>query len=330
MNKTTIGIVGAGSVTRLFHLPVLLNMPNARVAWICDANADAARTLARSFSVPYTALPASPADLPSCDIALLAIPVGVRKTYYQALAAKGTAVFAEKPFAVTSSDHREFTHLFPEHALACGYMRRFYASTSLLKVIVAEQWFGPLQAIAVAEGARTSATGVDRSHYDQFEAAGGGVLITQGTHALDAVLYITAADSFSVEHSEIALDGRIDRKVKALIQLDGPNLSSCKLDFCVSWLDRQQNEMLFRFQNASLSMTVGPDATVSIRDHGSTRATLNMECRAARTYAQAFFLEWDDFIRNFREQKPSTISALTALPTTELVESLYQHRKKHK
>ncbi len=50
--KVRVGILGAGSVTELYHLPVLRNVPGVDVAWLCDTVLDRAKRLGRMFAVP--------------------------------------------------------------------------------------------------------------------------------------------------------------------------------------------------------------------------------------------------------------------------------------
>jgi predicted dehydrogenase len=327
MSQTSIGIVGSGSIARQVHVPVLLNMPGVRVAWIADANDASAREVAGTFGIPHAPLPKDPADLPPCDIVLLAIPVGVREPYYKAMSARRTAVFAEKPFAVSGADHRRIVEWFPPDRVACGYMRRAYHPIVLLKTVVAERWFGPLRGIRVSEGGRVTGTGVDKSHYDDAGAAGGGALMTLGTHAVDAAIYLTGATECRVRSSDMVMDGRIDRKVHAVVDLVGPDLAGgCQFDFTVSWIDVQENRIELRFENAIVSAPTGADGKVTVRGVNGTRPAADLvgTARAALTAAQAFFLEWEDFIGGVRDGRPSIISAASAIPTTDLVESMYR------
>jgi len=57
-----------------------------------------------------------------------------RSEYLNEFSARGAAVFCEKPFAVSEAEHRRIVGQFPVHALGCGYMRRFYGSTRLMRI----------------------------------------------------------------------------------------------------------------------------------------------------------------------------------------------------
>src|SRR5271155_1452070 len=65
----SIGVVGAGEISRKSHLPVLVNIPGIDIAWIYDRNPASAQALAGAHGL--RALPSlSPEALPMCDIVL--------------------------------------------------------------------------------------------------------------------------------------------------------------------------------------------------------------------------------------------------------------------
>jgi predicted dehydrogenase len=329
MRVWSIGIVGAGAITRLMHLPVLLSMSRVRIAWIVDADVERARTVATAYGLSSAVRPRSLAGLPPADVVLLAIPVGVRSAYYEALAKRGTAVFAEKPFAVNAAEHKRIIRLFGPDRLACGYVRRTFESSLLLRRALCQGWFGPLRRIRISEGARGMATGTDNSAYDDFSASGGGVLMTIGTHSLDLVLHLTDATGFDVLQSRLVMDGKIDRKVEARVRLNGVSVAEgdkCELDYCVSWLDRQENVIELQFAGARLcaGITVGSAVELRCADENPALVTLVPSERGARTPNQAFFLEWNHFLNGLEAGRPSLVSAQSAVLTADLVDQLYR------
>ena len=50
----SVGIIGAGVVTSGSHLPVLVNLPEVRVDWICDRSLTAAKAVARAYGIART------------------------------------------------------------------------------------------------------------------------------------------------------------------------------------------------------------------------------------------------------------------------------------
>jgi len=322
-----IGILGAGTITREVHLPVLRSMTNVQIAWVADIDWARASAVAHANRVRAERLPHDATCLPECDAVLIATPVGFRAAYYEAFARKGWAILAEKPFSVTSAEHLRLMRLFPAHRVGCGYMRRFYASIRLLRKSVAEGWFGALRRVILSEGARTTRTGVAESHYDDVMAAGGGVLLSLGCHGIDAILYVTNASDFVVRGSDLLMDDGIDRRAAASVKLMTPH-GACQAEFCFSWIDSQENLMRLEFENAVLTVGLQPGSDVLVSG-GRFNAGLSGQAGgsdgvpAARTTNQAFYLEWTDFLSGIVAKQPSVIAAQSSLLTAALIDELY-------
>ncbi len=329
MRVYSIGVIGTGMIAQQMHLPVLASVAQAKVAWVADVVAQRAKSVGRAYGVPHVVLADSPEQLPPCDVALLAVPLGVRDAYYPVLAKRGAAVFVEKPFAMTVKAHRRIVEQFESHRLACGLMRRTYANTLLLKAMIQEEWFGPLEAMRVAEGGRAMRTGADRTYMDDHRLAAGGVLLDLGCHTLDLALFITRAAGHEIVDQDVVYDGELDRKVTAAIQLrdvGDKSGAACRLDYCASWLDRQPNQIELTFAKASVVAGTTPDARVEIRQRGDSHPRANVHSieTAARTSYQAFYLEWEHFLRGLETATPSVVSAASCEGTTALIEGIYQ------
>jgi predicted dehydrogenase len=326
----TIGIVGAGEITRKAHLPVLLNIPGVRVAWLLDQRPERAAALAAAHGLPHVH-PHDTTQLPACDVALLAIPVDGREQYLEAFAGRGTAVFCEKPFALSAAEHQRVLDHFPAHAVACGFMRRFYRSTILLRHIVASQMFGPLLRIEVHEGNRSKGSGVDSSFLDDPRlGASRGVLMDLGSHSLDLALQVTNARDFEIRACDTVLDGQVDRQVTATVDLFTAVRGAASIDlrYGVSWLMRQTNRIELHFDRVSVWSDLSAAGTVYLGTPGDSAGCLSLESSmtGARTFNQAFYLEWCDFLQGLRAGRESTVSAGSALLTTRLVDALLSFR----
>jgi predicted dehydrogenase len=324
-----VGVVGAGDIACKVHLPVLLSMPQVRVAWIYDVNDRRAKAAARAYRIPHVTgeVTARPTD---CDVALLAIPVGVRRPYFDWCVRNGTAVMAEKPFAAGAAEHRLVADAFPVHRLACGYVRRTYRSTRVLQAALAHGWFGSLLELNVAEGNRSMGSGVDRPYVDDASLTGsGGVLSELGCHWLDLALFLTGAGRYDIKACSLVFDGPVDRKATASVVLANCRHAGGRtvdLNYSVSWLDRQSNMFRLRFETASVWCGPAPGAAVYLGDasHGQDAFRLDADAKGPTTANQAFFEEWQAFLRGLESQQESYLSAHSALLTTSLIENLYQ------
>jgi predicted dehydrogenase len=325
----SLGIIGAGEITRKLHLPVLLNMPGVEIAWLWDRRESQAAMVGRAYGVKWLS-PAQSSSLPECDVALLAIPIEARSEYLEIFAQRNTAVLCEKPFAASRAQHQELIDAFPAHRLGAGYQRRFHQSTVLLRRVLQEGWFGPLRRINLAEGDRSRGSGVDHSFLDDGQGgATRGALFDLGTHGIDLIMHATSATGFEVLSSNVVFDGGIDRRVSARARLQGTNTAggdAIDLDFCVSWLDRQSNILQLHFDRATVWCGLSPAAEVFIGDPSRPAQCVRLSGGAgATTPNQAFYLEWQEFLRGVREQQPSTLNAGTSLLTTGLMEELLAH-----
>jgi predicted dehydrogenase len=323
----SIGIIGAGEIARKAHLPVLKNVPDVRIAWIYDRRPEPARALAEAYGLKAIDS-AAPESLPSCDVALLAIPVEGREKYLDHLSSSGKAALCEKPFARSPAEHIRLARRFAPHALGAGYMRRFYRSTRLLRRIVHEGLFGRLLKIDLREGNRSKGTGSDTSFLDDPRlGASRGVLTDLGSHSIDLALYISGASGFDVVSVNKILDGNVDRKLTAEVELILPNNGEdppVRFSYVVSWLDRQDNRIRLTFEHATVWCGIEPGAEVFVGNPELPRDALMLSAEAcgAATYNQAFYLEWQEFLAGVRDERESEVSARSALLTTSLIEAL--------
>jgi predicted dehydrogenase len=320
--SVAVGVIGAGTITRTLHVPVLLALSEARIAWVADRDVGAARSVVEAFGLGAEAIVAHPDALPDCDAVLLATPVGAREAYHLALASRKIAVLSEKPFAIRRGDHQRWAALYPEDRLGCGFMRRTYDAIRLLRQTAASGIFGAVRGIVVHEGGRTSRTGIDRPFLDDGAAAGGGVLLDYGSHAIDAAIHIAGASAFEIVEADLVWDGPIDRDASARVRLATPT-GQVDLDFRVSWLERQPNTIEVVFDRGTLRAGLGPDGDVDIVTSEGSVGRLQPNSVGVRTSYQAFFAEWRLFLNGMADRRPSLVSAASALLTTSLVEAIY-------
>jgi|HubBroStandDraft_1064217.scaffolds.fasta_scaffold00470_16 predicted dehydrogenase len=325
-SSLSIGVVGAGEISRKAHLPVLVNIPDIDIAWIYDRNPESAQALAGAYGL-RALHPQSLKELPACDVVLLAIPVNARGEYLEHLSTIGGAALCEKPFAASAAEHRRYVDDFAPHALGAGFMRRFFGSTMLLRQIVAEGTFGPLRKIRLSEGNRSKGSGVDSSFLDDPRlGASRGVLTDLGSHSIDLALYVSAASGFEVRSCAKVLDGTVDRKVTATVHLQCATSGSApvELNYAVSWLDRQDNRIELTFEHTKVWSALAPMSEVFAGDPATPQKAIRLASQmpGATTYNQAFFLQWKDFLDGFRAKREPIVSARAALLTTSLVEAL--------
>jgi predicted dehydrogenase len=323
-NALTVGIVGVGQVATDVHLPVLLGMPGVRVAWIVDTNQTKADLIARAIGIEPTRLTQDLAALPNVDIALLAIPYGARRRYYEHFSGRETAVYAEKPFAASKHEHDQLVAMFPAHRLACGFQRRSSAVIRRLQGIVAAELFGRLMSARVEYGGPGTRGG---NYYSNLGLAGGGILFEVGVHALDAVLFPTCANDTRPKSIRMVREQGFDVHTEATIEVDTEAGATFDLEVLMSSLVFTAMTNVYRFEHATLRHAVveeGDPLWVSPTDGGERRYRLDGEfADYPRTNAQQLHEHWSLFLDAVRSGQPNYTNASATALTSSLIGQLY-------
>jgi predicted dehydrogenase len=257
------------------------------------------------------------------DIVLLAIPLPPRAPYFAALADKQTIILAEKPMANTLAEHDALGQAFPEWRLAAGYQRRYYAQFKLMQKILNTNSFGPLRAITISEGGRTTRSGGGGEYVAAPWSAGGGVVKNLGCHALDVALWLTGATEFTLTDNDLQIDGGADFVCRAKAVLKTAQGGDCALIFAVSWIDRMDNMISFSFDHVRLTCPVSPASAIEVSSpSGAFIGHLDATNMGATSSAQAFFLEWQDVIAAGLAKTAQPLSASATRPVARFMDLL--------
>ncbi len=102
-DSVKIGVVGAGAIAQLAHLPVLAKMRGAELAAICDNDRPKARALADRFGIPdvFTDIE-DLLELDELDAVVVATPNHLHEPHVLAALASKRHVLVERPLSLTS------------------------------------------------------------------------------------------------------------------------------------------------------------------------------------------------------------------------------------
>ena len=322
--RTTIGIVGAGVVTSGSHLPVLVNMPDVSVEWICDRTLAAASAVARSYGIPRTYSEIS--QCPDVDVVLVATPVGSRNAIVPEVLARGWHAFCEKPFALTLADHERYIGEARARGRQIGVaqVRRYAKPTASARALIRHGFLGPIQRVLAADGFHMRGTGRGGGWHMNDRAAGGGVLGEFGSHLIDQVLYIlgvTSATGVAVRDcaQRVHLGLELAASLVADVSTVAGQTVTCSID--VSLLDDLCNGIFVEFRDVVLRVGLGFEDTLTLLSKDGDLLTELVMRDGAATPVQGFYLEWTDFLRQCRTGEASAIDAATVAATTALIDS---------
>jgi predicted dehydrogenase len=322
-SQTTVGIVGAGDIASSLHLPVLLSMPDVRVAWVADVAETRARDVSRACGVPYAPLPADPKELPVCDIVLLAIPYGARPPYFEALSARGSAVLTEKPFARSVPEHERVCAMFPEYALGCSFQRRAWGPTVVVRELIEKRVLGELRGAAMGFGQPgLIPTG---KYYSNMNLAGGGPLLESAVHGVDAILFCTGAHDVMLESGRMIAEGGFDLDTEADLRIIDRQGRSVPFHVVVSCLRETSRMLELSFGAATLAFDFSSETVEIVTAGGQTRYSLRPQ--GAGTYATtadaACYLTWRAFVDGVRDHSPNWTAAASSVLTSKALGLIY-------
>ena len=102
-DSVRLGVVGAGAIAQLAHLPVLSRMRGAELVAVCDNDRPKARALADRFSVPdvFTDIE-DLLELDELDAVVIATPNHLHEPHVLSALAARRHVLCERPLALTS------------------------------------------------------------------------------------------------------------------------------------------------------------------------------------------------------------------------------------
>lgn len=324
-----VGVVGAGNIVGLHHLPILSNIDQVTVSFIADIDTKSAASLSDSFGGKVVDLNKT-SQLPGCDVGLVATPVGVRDEYIRGFGEASVPVFSEKPYAINTETHETYLDQLDEST--CNYMRRYYSSIQQIRTICENRLFGNLQSVSVAEPAKLRSTGRGKGTYQtNVEMSGGGILVETGCHTLSQITHVLPDWNVSVVDTEFKWNGDIDIEVSAEYRLE-KDTKTVPMDIYLSMVRSMDPQMSFEFEHAVVTFDhTDPSASLSVNPSERVgpieEFRLKSEHKAASKPRNAMFLAWRDFLQTITNQDTPSWSSReqTGLEVTKLTARTYQN-----
>lgn len=213
-----LGIIGAGAVSQIAHLPILVEREDVEVVALADADIHKAETLSRRFSVPRVMSARQLLDLDDLDAVVLCTPNRLHEEMAVAALESGRDVLVERPLAATSAGAAHVVDVAErtDNVLMVGMPHRFRPEVIALRSFVEGGELGDLYAVRGSWLTR-SFPSTRRTWRGDREAAGGGALVDLGVPVLDLCFWITgfpeiervrcvvAAEEGMVEHAATVL-----------------------------------------------------------------------------------------------------------------------------
>lgn len=221
-----LGIVGAGAIVQVGHLPALKRMKDVVIAGICDNDLPKARALADRFGIPVAfddmeeLIGAS-----ELDAVLVCTPNHLHESHITAAIGAGLHVFAERPLALTASAAQKLVKLAQrrDRMVMIGANHRYRPDVQLIRSFIQSGEMGDVESIRawwfLSRGGRTSL-----GWRQKRELAGGGAMFDLGLGLIDLSLWLLGypmPQRVSAALPERATSKGVEPSGTAMIGLEG-------------------------------------------------------------------------------------------------------------
>ena len=190
--KMRVAIVGCGDIARFTAIGFIINNGIRTVACV-DKNIDRAKSFSRWFRIPnYFCDYCEMLKTIQPDAVYLAVPHILHRPMIKEALAAGLHVFCEKPITTNINDAIEICRLAKETDLKVGinYQYRYDKSCYAMAQAARSGELGEiLYGRCNVPWHRTEKYFSMSPWHKSLETSGGGTLLTQGSHALDVLLW---------------------------------------------------------------------------------------------------------------------------------------------
>ena len=327
MNPTSnlrLGIVGCGRVAEQCHIPAALAASQVELVAVVDSNPERLDHIVGSFRLSCLAT-TSRADLAGkVDAVLLPLPNHLHYPVASEFLNVGVHVLCEKPLANTTREAGLLCDLAEagDLVLAVGYMKRFEPNCQLMKRLIDEAFLGTLDRFEFEYGSAGGWAPVSGYNLER-EQAGGGVLMTNGCHLLDRMLYWFGEPARVTFRDDS--HGGVEANCLAVFVFQSGLTGAVRLSKTLSLRNR------FRLYGERGCIEIGSAQHNSVMFLPAGQSGLEHEIsehprRDARSDTEYFQLQIEDFARAIQTRTHPRASGREGMASIALIEQCYRTR----
>lgn len=190
--RLRLGIVGAGAIVQVGHLPALRKIKEIEVVGICDNDMVKARALADRFDIPdvYPDL-AELVELGGLDALLVCTPNHLHESHVLSGLSGGLHVLSERPLALTPSGIQKITRAQQkrDRVVMTGANHRYRPDVQTIRSFIQSGELGDLESIRAWWFLSRAGRG-SLGWRQRREQAGGGAMFDLGHALIDMTLWL--------------------------------------------------------------------------------------------------------------------------------------------
>jgi predicted dehydrogenase len=190
MNKLNLAVVGCGDIAGFTALVSKL-VPQVKLSACCDVNAERAQAFAKRHHIPHVFTDYNELlDKSKTDAVYLAVPHHLHYEMILCAVKSGKPVFVEKPVTRTLSEGIKLIEAIANTKVGVNYQYRYDSGCYALAQAIRSGRLGQIHSIRInIPWHRTQKYFDGAAWHKTLAQAGGGTLITQGSHFLDVALW---------------------------------------------------------------------------------------------------------------------------------------------
>jgi len=229
MNKLSLAIVGCGDIAGFTALVSKL-VPQVALSACCDVNKERAEKFAKRHRIPqaftdYNEL----LEISSSDAVYLAVPHHLHYEMILSATKRGKPVFVEKPVTRTLAEGKKLVDEIGDTKVGVNYQYRYDSGCYALARAVQSGALGKIHSMRInIPWHRTQSYFDGAAWHKTIAHAGGGTLITQGSHFLDIALWALGENPVSaMGYAKTPIfDVEVDTLTHGVVETEGGTLIS--------------------------------------------------------------------------------------------------------
>lgn len=302
-----IGVIGAGAIVQVAHLPALKRLKGAQVTAICDTDLPKARALADRYGIPGVFDDLE--DLlrhETVDALLLCTPNHLHEPHILAGLSAGVHLLVEKPLATSQASAQKIVRAAEkrDRVVMVGMSHRYRPDVQAVRQFVQNGELGEIDSVRgswhVARPARAQLGWRQR-----VELSGGGVMLDLGLTVLDLCVWLGGQPKPVRVSASLSRAGRGDKAVdqsgSAFIVCE----NDCSLFVDVTWRHIGEGER-FGVGVRGSKGTAGINPLHVWKELHGTAHDVSPTGSGSResAFSQSFRAEWAHFLAAIQGQAP--------------------------
>lgn len=321
MEKLKVGVIGCGRIAQA-HLAAIKDLPDLALAGVADVNARAAAAAAAQFQC--AAFESAGALLAEArpEAVVIATPPALHAPLAIEALSKGAHVLCEKPFAIDSASAEAMVEAArrEDRLIMMASKFRYVDDIAKAKAVIES---GILGEVVLFECVFCARVDMRQRWNAQRDLAGGGVLIDNGTHAVDLARYLLGPiATVQAQHGRRVQPIDVEDTSRIYFQSESGVMGTIDL----SWsIHKEIDEYVSIFGTEGM-LSVGWRVS---RYRQSEKMQWVVFGRGYDKH-QAFKRQWRNFADSIRRLDRPVITAVDALESVRVIEAAYRSASENK